>query len=106
MVSLHTLSRFEPFMPVATFHEGIFRMFSPATSAHALDPDTIMIIGVPKETYPGENRVAITPASLPSLQKGGMTVHIECGAGVKSGYPDAAYTEKGGVIVPSRSSTL
>ncbi len=62
-----------------------------------------MIIGVPKETYPGENRVAITPASLPSLQKGGMTVHIECGAGVKSGYPDAAYTEKGGVIVPSRS---
>lgn len=61
-----------------------------------------MIIGVPKETFPGEKRVALIPAVLPSLQKGGMAVHIESGAGVESGYPDAAYTEKGGTIVASR----
>ena len=61
-----------------------------------------MIIGVPKETYPGEKRVALIPAIIPSLQKGGMEVHIESGAGVESGYSDAAYAEKGGTIVASR----
>ena len=61
-----------------------------------------MIIGVPKETFPGEKRVALIPAIIPSLQKGGMEVHVESGAGVESGYPDAAYTEKGGTIVASR----
>ena len=62
-----------------------------------------MIIGVPKETYPGEQRVALIPATLPSLKKEGMEVQIEAGAGVASGYPDDAYTEKGGTIVSSRS---
>ena len=61
-----------------------------------------MIIGVPKETYPGEQRVALIPATLPSLKKEGMEVQIEAGAGVASGYPDDAYTEKGGTIVSSR----
>lgn len=61
-----------------------------------------MIIGVPKETYPGEKRVALIPAIIPSLQKAGMEVHIESEAGVESGYPDAAYVEKGGTIVASR----
>ena len=61
-----------------------------------------MIIGVPKETFPGEKRVALIPAIIPSLQKGGMEVHLESGAGVESGYPDAAYSEKGGTVVASR----
>ena len=61
-----------------------------------------MIIGVPKETYPGEQRVALIPATLPSLKKEGMDVQIETGAGAASGYPDDAYAEKGGTIVPSR----
>lgn len=61
-----------------------------------------MIIGVPKETFPGEKRVALIPAVIPSLQKGGMEVHLEGGAGVESGYPDVAYSEKGGTIVASR----
>jgi proton-translocating NAD(P)+ transhydrogenase subunit alpha len=61
-----------------------------------------MIIGVPKETYPGEKRVALIPAIIPSLIKGGMEVHIESGAGVESGYPDSAYTEKGAAIATSR----
>lgn len=61
-----------------------------------------MIIGVPKETYPGEQRVALIPATLPSLKKEGMDVQVETGAGAASGYPDDAYTEKGGTIVSSR----
>jgi len=61
-----------------------------------------MIVGVPKETYPGEKRVALIPAILPSLIKGGMEVHIETGAGADSGYPDSAYVEKGAKIATSR----
>ncbi len=61
-----------------------------------------MIVGVPKETYPGEKRVALIPAIIPSLQKGGMEVLIERGAGADSGYPDSVYEEKGATIATSR----
>ncbi len=61
-----------------------------------------MIVGVPKETYPGEKRVALIPAIIPSLIKSGMEVQIESGAGVESGYPDSAYVEKGASIASSR----
>ncbi len=62
-----------------------------------------MILGVPKETYPGEKRVAVIPATLASLKKDGVEVQIEAGAGVEAGYPDSAYTEKGATIASSRS---
>ena len=61
-----------------------------------------MIVGVPKETYPGETRVALVPAIIPSLQKEGMEVQVEAGAGMESGYSDSAYTEKGAAIIASR----
>jgi NAD(P) transhydrogenase subunit alpha len=41
----------------------------------------VMVIGVPKETYPGERRVAMIPALLPSLHKAGFEVWVESGAG-------------------------
>jgi len=62
-----------------------------------------MIIGVPKETFPGERRVALVPASLPALLKAKFEVRIESGAGREAGYPDAAYQEKGATIVPQRA---
>jgi len=65
-----------------------------------------MIIGVVKETYPGEQRVALVPAVLPSLTKGGMEVLIESKAGEQAGYPDSAYVEKGGKIADSRSQVF
>ncbi len=65
-----------------------------------------MIVGVPKETYPGEKRVALIPAIIPSLTKAGMEVIIESGAGSEAGYPDKAYTEKGGTIVKSRAEVF
>jgi NAD(P) transhydrogenase subunit alpha len=61
-----------------------------------------LIIGVPKETYPGEKRVAMTPGVIPSLTKGGMEVLVETGAGLESGYPDSAFTDKGAKIASSR----
>jgi NAD(P) transhydrogenase subunit alpha len=59
--------------------------------------------GVPKETFPGERRVALTPAVIPLLVKKGITVIVESGAGVAAGYPDSAYREKGAQIETSRA---
>jgi NAD(P) transhydrogenase subunit alpha len=54
-----------------------------------------MVIGVPKETLPGELRVALVPASIPALVKAGAEVMVEAGAGVAAGFPDEAYAAKG-----------
>lgn len=54
-----------------------------------------MIVGVPRETYPGERRVALAPIVLPGLAKAGMEVVVEAGAGVAAGFPDADYAAKG-----------
>jgi len=65
-----------------------------------------MKIGVVKETYPGEQRVALVPSVLPSLIKGGMEVIIESKAGEQAGYPDEAYIEKGGRIADTRGQVF
>jgi len=57
-----------------------------------------MIVGIPKETYPGENRVAIVPSTVPSLQKAGFVVHLESGAGLEAGFPDKLFEDQGAVI--------
>lgn len=65
-----------------------------------------MIVGVLQETYPGEHRVALVPAVLPSLKKGGMDVIVESKAGEQAGYPDSAYIEKGATIASSRAQVV
>ena len=65
-----------------------------------------MIVGVRRETYPGEHRVALVPAVLPSLKKGGMDVMVESKAGDQAGYPDSAYVEKGATIASSRAQVF
>jgi len=62
-----------------------------------------MVIGVPKESFPGERRVALVPAVVPSLAKAGFEVAVEARAGLSAGYPDAEYTAKGAKIVTDRS---
>lgn len=61
-----------------------------------------MILGVPREVYPGERRVAIVPASVPSLTKAGHVVRVEAGAGTAAGFSDEDYTSKGAQVVPRR----
>ena len=61
-----------------------------------------MIIGVPKETYPAERRVALVPASVPPLTKAGSRVQIEQGAGLAAGFTDEAYRAAGAEIVADR----
>jgi H+-translocating NAD(P) transhydrogenase subunit alpha len=65
-----------------------------------------VIIGVPKESYPGERRVALVPAVLPTLTKAGFEVHIQSGAGIEAGYPDSQYSEKGAKIVADRTAVF
>jgi NAD(P) transhydrogenase subunit alpha len=62
-----------------------------------------MIVGVPKEIYPGERRVALVPAVIPNLKKAGLEVLVEAGGGLQAGYPDSEYAAKGAKLVTSRA---
>jgi H+-translocating NAD(P) transhydrogenase subunit alpha len=63
-----------------------------------------VIVGVPRELYPGERRVALVPTVVPFLAKGGFEVILEAGAGEEAGYPDALYLNKGARVLGDRSS--
>jgi len=65
-----------------------------------------VIVGVPKESYPGERRVALVPLVIPNLVKAGLEVVIESGAGEQAGYPDTVYVEKGARIVSDRAAVF
>ncbi len=54
-----------------------------------------MIVSVPKEKVPGEQRVALVPELVPRLTKAGLDVVVQSGAGESAGFFDAAYEEKG-----------
>ncbi len=62
-----------------------------------------MIVGVVKETYPGEARVALVPVGVQQLTRAGLEVIVEPGAGTAAGYDDAAYTEKGATLAADRA---
>ena len=65
-----------------------------------------MICGVPKETYPGERRVALVPAMLSPLAKAGLTFLVESGAGLAAGFADQAYRDQGATIAGSRAEVF
>jgi len=65
-----------------------------------------MIVGVPRESYPGERRVSLVPAAIPSLKKTGLEVVVEAGAGKEAGYLDGEYTDKGAKILPTRNDVF
>lgn len=61
-----------------------------------------MIIGVPKEIKTDEARVALTPAGAATLTVAGHRVLIEAGAGVGSGFDDAAYAKAGATLLKDK----
>jgi len=65
-----------------------------------------MLIGVPKEIFPGERRVALTPAAVPNLKKLGFDLLLQSGAGAAAGYPDSVYREKGAAMTPERAEVF
>ncbi|MCZ6854866.1 MAG: Re/Si-specific NAD(P)(+) transhydrogenase subunit alpha [Gammaproteobacteria bacterium] len=65
-----------------------------------------MLIGVPKETWPGELRAALVPQNVKKLVSNGFEVVVETGLGDASGYADALYHEAGAVVETDRQALL
>ena len=65
-----------------------------------------MRIGVPKETAPGERRVALVPESAKKLIQAGYEIAIESGAGDEAGFGDPAYQEAGAGLEPDRAALV
>ena len=63
-----------------------------------------MIIGIPKESLKGENRVAASPTSVKALKKLGFDVIVEKGAGKKASFNDEDYQEQGAEIVSAEQA--
>jgi H+-translocating NAD(P) transhydrogenase subunit alpha len=57
-----------------------------------------MNVGVPKETAPGERRVALIPDVVASITGRGIDVAVESGAGAESGHPDTEYADAGAAV--------
>ncbi|MEZ4318445.1 MAG: NAD(P)(+) transhydrogenase (Re/Si-specific) subunit alpha, partial [Myxococcota bacterium] len=58
-----------------------------------------MRVAIPRETFPGERRVAATPDTVGRLLKLGFEVSVEAGAGVGAGFADALYEAEGAQVV-------
>ena len=65
-------------------------------------PEPKMSIGIPKEVYPREKRVGMTPSTVKKFRKLGFKVNIESGAGVGAAYSDEAYKRAGAEIMSAR----
>lgn len=61
-----------------------------------------MNVGVVRETFPGEQRVAVVPGVVASLKKAGLDVLVESQAGLAAGFPDDEYADKGATVVAGR----
>lgn len=74
------------------------RLASAAPAARAL-PYADMSVGVAREVFRGEHRVALTPAGAATLRDAGFArVLVEHDAGAMAGFSDAAYEEAGAVV--------
>jgi NAD(P) transhydrogenase subunit alpha len=65
-----------------------------------------MIVAVPKETYPGEKRIALIPPSIPPLTKAGLEVIIEAGAGDGANIKDQDFEAQGAGVEKDRQRLL
>jgi len=64
-------------------------------------PSTPLTVGVPKETKTAEHRVALTPDGVRELERAGVSVFVETGAGADSAIPDSEYVAAGATVVPT-----
>ena len=60
-----------------------------------------MKVGIPKEIYPNERRVAATPEVVQKIRKLGLEVVVEAGAGDASDFADSVYVSAGAVVMPA-----
>jgi len=65
-----------------------------------------MVVGIPKETFPGERRVALIPSAIPTLTRAGLDILVETSAGDNAGFSDKAYKESGASIALSHKEVF
>ncbi|MFT4998431.1 MAG: NAD(P) transhydrogenase subunit alpha [Chitinophagales bacterium] len=65
-----------------------------------------MLIAIPKELHPGENRAPLVPDSVKKLVTAGADIRIESGMGAGSGFADEEYTAVGATIATDRAALL
>ncbi len=57
-----------------------------------------LTVGIPRETFPNESRVAVAPSAVATLVKKGFTVTVEDGAGAKANFTNKDYEAAGATI--------
>ena len=62
-----------------------------------------MRVAVPRETAPGERRVALVPETVSRLRAAGFDVRVQLGAGAAAGFSDEAYAEAGAELAHAGS---
>lgn len=72
----------------------------------AQENETKITVGVPKETFPNEQRVAVVPDIVAQYDKAGMHVVVESGAGEDAGITDGQFRDKGATIVSDRKDVF
>jgi len=65
-----------------------------------------MKVGVPRETFPQERRVALIPAALKPLIDAKLGVVVESKAGTEAGFSDDAYRQQGAEVVADRQAVF
>ncbi|HEY6487616.1 MAG: Re/Si-specific NAD(P)(+) transhydrogenase subunit alpha [Terracidiphilus sp.] len=65
-----------------------------------------MLLGILKESAPGETRVALLPESLKTLLAQGIDVTVQSGAGGSAGASDAAFRDAGATVTADRAAIL
>ena len=70
------------------------------------EPTPARTVGVPKESFPAERRVALVPSAVRPLKKAGLEVLVQSGAGAEAGFADASYAEQGARVVSSRAEVF
>jgi NAD(P) transhydrogenase subunit alpha len=63
-----------------------------------------MVLAVPRESWPGERRVAATPETVTKLVGMGFEVRVETQAGLAAAFADDAYVKAGATVVPDRTA--
>jgi NAD(P) transhydrogenase subunit alpha len=79
------------------------------SSLHSISPILCggkLLLGILKESTPGETRVALLPESLKTLLAQGITITVESGAGIGAGASDLTYTQAGAMVSADRASIL
>ena len=90
--------------PQTLITPSVFRSHLHAPTSDKPVPYEELTIGVPKETFPDERRVAVTPVNVSLLlKKGFKQILVESGAGAASAYDDHAYEIVGATIVDQKT---